>query len=163
SRLNFRLLLGGSLSGNPLPPQYQHAMGGEGTLPGYDLFSLDCGARSRTVHRSLADVDDPEAAAYFPRYGCDAFALFQAEYRGRFTFRMRWDSAPWTDDDEEEVALAAEPTWEFAPDWIVFVDAGRGWNLDSATDEPLAVDVGAGVMIGRVGAFVALPLSGSGG
>lgn len=163
SRLNFRLLLGGSLSGEPLPPQYQHALGGEGSLPGYDLFSLDCGARQRIVHRSAADVEDSGGSRYFPRYGCDAFALFQAEYRGRFSFRIRWDSAPWVDDDEEEMEVGADPAWEFSPDWTIFVDAGRGWNLESATDEELAVDVGAGLMIGRIGAFVALPLSGSGG
>ena len=163
SRLNFRLLLGGSLNGEPLPPQYQHALGGEGSLPGYDLFSLDCQARSQTVYRSLEAASDPAASPDFPRYGCDAFALFQAEYRGRFSFRMHWDSAPWLDDREEQADVEVVDTWEFAPDWTVFVDAGRGWNLESATDEELAVDVGVGLVIGRLGAFVALPLSGQGG
>ena len=163
SRLNFRLLLGGSLDGEPLPPQYQRAMGGEGSLPGYDLFSLDCQARRQTVYRSPESAIDADAAPYFPRYGCDTFALLQAEYRGSFTFRMRWGSAPWADDGEEEYEVDPDPQWEFAPDWTLFVDAGRGWNLDSATDEELAVDVGLGLMIGRLGAFVALPLSGQGG
>lgn len=164
SRLNFRLLLGGSLDGDPLPPQFQHALGGVGSLPGYELFSLDCQARSSTVYRSAQEALDPEASPYVPRYGCDTFALFQAEYRGRFSFRMRWDSAPWLDGrDEEATEVEVDPAWEFTPDWTVFVDAGRGWNLESATDEDLAVDVGVGLMIGRLGAFVALPLSGQGG
>lgn len=164
SRLNFRLLLGGSLNGRTLPPQFQHALGGEGSLPGYDLFSLDCQARTRSVHRSAEDAADPQARRYFPRYGCDTFALLQAEYRGRFSFRMRWDSAPWADDrDDEGSEVGVDPAWEFSPDWTVFVDAGRGWNLDSATDEDLAVDVGVGLVLGRVGAFLALPLTGEGG
>ena len=167
SRLNFRLLLGGSLDGDPLPPQYQHALGGEGSLPGYDLFSVDCGARSQTVFRSAAEASDPVASPFFPRYGCDRFALFQAEYRGRFSFSLRWDSAPWLDDQEEEMELVERQRWEFAPDWIVFVDAGRGWDLENELeedlDEDLAVDVGVGIAIGRLGAFVALPLSGGGG
>lgn len=162
SRLNFRLLVGGSLDGNPLPPQFQHALGGVGSLPGYDLFSLDCGARSSRVFRSPASVGG-SGHAFFPRYGCDTFALLQAEYRGRFTFRMRWDSAPWADDDHPEYGFEREAAHEFAPDWTLFVDAGRGWNLDSASDEDLAVDVGAGLMLGRIGAFVALPLAGEGG
>lgn len=163
SRLNFRLLLGGALDGEPLPPQYQHSLGGEGSLPGYDLFSLDCRARSRVVFRSPDAAADPSATRYFPRYGCDTFALFQAEYRGRFSFRMRWDSAPWLDDREEANEFEPRDTWEFAPDWTVFVDTGRGWNLESATDEELSVDVGVGLAIGRFGAFLALPLSGEGG
>jgi hypothetical protein len=163
SRLNFRLLMGGSLDGDPLPPQFQHSLGGEGSLPGYDLFSRDCQARTRTVFRSASAATDPLASPYFPRYGCDAFALLQAEYRGRFSFRMRWDSAPWLDDREEAADLDERETWEFAPDWTVFVDAGRGWNLESATDEDLAVDVGLGLAIGRLGAFIALPLTGEGG
>jgi hypothetical protein len=163
SRLNFRLLAGGALDGEPLPPQYQHAMGGEGSLPGYDLFDLDCQARSQRVFRSAAEATSPLATPYFPRYGCDLFALFQAEYRGRFSFRLRWDSAPWLDDSEDEVVLEEDRMWEFAPDWTVFVDAGRGWNLESATDEDLSVDVGVGLVLGRLGAFLALPLSGEGG
>src|SRR5690606_22508136 len=42
SDLAFRLFLGGSLDGKPLPPQFQHALGGEGTLPAYPLLSVDC-------------------------------------------------------------------------------------------------------------------------
>ena len=163
SRLNFRLLAGGALDGEPLPPQYQHAMGGEGSLPGYDLFGLDCQARTQRVFRSAEEASAPIATPYFPRYGCDLFTLFQAEYRGRFSFRLRWDSAPWLDESEEEPVVDEERMWEFAPDWTVFVDAGRGWNLESATDEALSVDVGVGLVLGRLGAFLALPLSGEGG
>lgn len=163
SRLNFRLLLGGSLTGDPLPPQYQHALGGEGSLPGYDLFSLDCQARRGNVVRAGLVDEAADPAVYFPRYGCDAFALLQAEYRGRFTFRMRWDSAPWADEGESEIGYDADRAWEFAPDWTLFVDAGRGWTWSNAANESLAVDVGVGLVLGRFGAFLALPLTGDGG
>lgn len=163
SRLNFRFLAGGSLDGGPLPPQYQHALGGEGSLPGYDLFGLDCAARSGHVFRTADAVNDPDAAPYFARYGCDAFALLQAEFRGRFNFRLRWDSAPWLDDTDEVGDFDDRPAWEFAPDWTVFVDAGRAWRMGNDPDEDLAVDVGVGLVLGRLGAFLAIPLTGSGG
>ncbi len=163
SRLNFRMLLGGSLNGDRLPPQYQHALGGEGSLPGFDLFSLDCQARESRVIRAGVDEENGDLAVYYPRYGCDAFALFQAEYRGRFTFRMRWDAAPWADDGAAEIGYESDRAWEFAPDWTLFVDAGRGWSRSGAENESLAVDIGAGLVLGRFGVFLALPLTGDGG
>ena len=94
-RLNFRLVAGGALTDGPLPPQRQHALGGEGSLPGYRLFDLDCGARSRSVQRRTAATPadgsvDLERPIFFPAYGCDRFGLFQAEYRGRLRFRFDW-------------------------------------------------------------------------
>jgi len=36
--LNLRGVLGGALTDTPLPPQFQHALGGPGSLPGFPLF-----------------------------------------------------------------------------------------------------------------------------
>lgn len=158
SRLNFRLLAAGSLDGGGLPPQRQHALGGEGSLPGYPLFHLDCAARESVVYRPESGGG---ATPFFPRYGCDAFALLQAEYRGKFAFRFLWDSVPWADDAEEGEDWSF--VWDFSPDWTVFADAGRGWSYDTGQDEELTADVGLGLLLNRFGVFVAVPVTGGDG
>ena len=45
SRLSLRAFGAGSLRREPVAPQAQMALGGEGSLPGHPRFSLDCGAR----------------------------------------------------------------------------------------------------------------------
>jgi hypothetical protein len=165
SRLNFRVLAGGSMDGSPLPPQRQHALGGEGSLPGFALFSRDCGARRTRIYRA-SDVasraaDAPtELSQYFPAYGCDRFALFQAEYRGDLSLRMKWGSGDEDDGDEgwARAALRHGLNTEFG--WVLFADAGRGWTLDERLDgTDTAVDVGAGIILGRLGIYGAMPVS----
>lgn len=153
SRLNLRLLAGGSLNGADLPPQRQHALGGEGTLPAYPLFALDCGARTGTMR--LPEDAEP----FYPRYGCDGFALFQAEYRGDVTFHL--DPFGWDGDDEDEEGWTGG--WNgIGGDlgWVFFVDAGTGWRRGSALDDNVAVDVGAGILLGDLGIYVAAPVGG---
>lgn len=165
SRLNFRLVAGGSLTGSPLPPQRQHALGGEGSLPGYSLFDMDCGARRASGHR-VADADLESAPRFHPYYGCDAFALVQAEFRGKLSFRIRWNDLPWNDppraveNDEEGRELG----WSLSPDWAIFVDAARAWSYDDLRpDEEVRVDAGAGIVIDRFGIYLAAPLRGGSG
>jgi hypothetical protein len=162
ARLNLRLLAGGSLDGSPLPPQRQHALGGAGTLPGYRLFSLDCGARASEVLRAdeLPPQGSDDAPRFVPAYGCDAFTLLQAEMRGRLGFRFRWDGDPWGD---RPARRGTDAWWISSPDWVVFVDAMRGWSYGSGHHEELAVDVGTGILLDRVGLYLAYPLRGSGG
>lgn len=157
SRLNLRLLLGGALDRNGLPPQRQHALGGEGSLPGYPLFELDCGARSAAVFRP----NDNGTTRFYPRYGCDAFGLVQAEYRGRFSLRFLWDSVPWADEDGENDDLGF--VWDMSPDWAVFVDAARAWTFDQGADEDVRADVGLGIVLNRFGVFAAVPVTGGDG
>jgi hypothetical protein len=43
--------------------------------------------------------------------------------------------------------------------WVFFVDAAGGWtSLDNHHDEPAAVDVGAGILLGDLGMYVATPV-----
>jgi hypothetical protein len=156
-RLNLRGLLGGSLTGAPLPPQRQHALGGEGSLPGYTLLSMDCGAREAVYRRS----DTPATAENraFPYYGCDAFTLLQMEVRGKLDFKLDLDSAPWDDDEGEELGLG----WNIAPDWAFFANGGSGWSFGDRPDEPFRADVGVGLLIERIGIFLAVPLTGDSG
>ncbi len=168
SRLNFRLVAGGALSDSPLPPQRQHALGGEGSLPGYTLFEFDCGARSQLVQRPAVPDDDGapgmgEGAVFFPGYGCDRFALLQAEYRGRLRLRFDWDADPWDDDDDDDDGHEWSTGWSASPDWVLFVDAGRGWAVNRPGTQDIAVDLGLGITLGKAGIFAAVPLNGGSG
>lgn len=166
SRLNFRAIGGGSLDGSPLPPQRQHALGGEGSLPGFPLFSLDCGARREPVFRSddvarRTSPADPLPPQYFPAYGCDRFALGQVEYRGDLRLHLRWngdDDAAGKGEGWARTALRNGLSAGFA--WVLFADAGEGWTLDDRlAGTGTAADVGAGVIIGPLGVYGALPVS----
>jgi hypothetical protein len=153
--LSFRVVGGGSFGAEGLAPQFQHALGGAGSLPGYSLFSADCGARNSTVTRSGNNQ------IFFPYYGCDRMALVSAEYRGGFDFHL--GGFDWEDEDEDD-------DWEWnvdaSPNWIVFFDAARGWasaeskQYGAAHTETL-LDAGAGIVIGDVGIYGAVPLTGT--
>lgn len=147
--LALRAVGGGALDRRPLPPQFQHALGGPGSLPGYAPFDVDCGARGLAVARGGA----ADEQAFFTSYGCDRFALFQAEYRGGFDFRFGGDArhdghGGWRIDG--------------SPNWIVFFDAARGWSFDDndTLDTGTLYDVGAGLLVGGVGVYGAVPLTG---
>lgn len=158
SRLNLRLVAGGSLSGGALPPQRQHALGGAGSLPGYFLLGRDCGAREHTVRV----VESGEAQRFFPRYGCDVFGLFQAEYRGKVVLRFDGHS-PFGGDDDKRPRREWNVSWDSSPEWALFLDAGRGWARGGqGRSEDLALDLGAGLLFGRVGLYTAVPLTDSG-
>jgi cytoskeletal protein CcmA (bactofilin family) len=157
-RLNLRIAVGGSMSVFPLPPQRQHALGGAGTLPGYGLFSLDCGARLYAGTRTVGQ----DRTRFFNGYGCDRFALFQAEYRGDFSVHLPLGGSARSAEDEEgeEGGGWADVRMIDADlNWVFFVDVGAGWtSLDDHHDEPAAVDVGAGILLGDLGVYVATPV-----
>lgn len=162
SDLHLRGILAGSLDGDPLPPQMQHALGGEGSLPGYRPFSIDCGARSRPFSVFRGGDEGAERVPAFSSYGCDRIALFQAEYRGDLSFDI--DIGP---DDEWDDEWDWYPVIDLTPRWAVFFDAGRGWSLadegvDGAflADTRTFMDVGVGLFIGDVGLYWARPLNG---
>ena len=161
--LRVRGYLAGSLDGDPLPPQYQRALGGEGTLPGYATMSLDCGVRS-TAFSVFRQHDDMEVRTpVFAGYGCDRVALFQAEYRGSFSFSMDLDS-----DRQWKREWSWYPDVDLSPSWAVFFDAGRGWTLSQPTEPgylgpttQTAMDIGVGFFLGDVGIYWAWPLNGA--
>jgi hypothetical protein len=150
--LTFRGLFGGALWGGGLPSQYQHALGGEGSVPGYRPFSLDCGARDR---RFLVDRGGDQEV--FLRYGCDRFALFQVEYRGHFSIDLGIDPV----DEETWERWDWYPAVDLSPSWAVFFDAGRGWSrTEGFGDTETAADLGVGLFLGQLGLYWAYPLTG---
>ncbi len=169
SRLNLRMIAGGSLDGAPLPPQRQHALGGEGSLPGFPLFSVDCGARDVPVFRAdeVARLAGSRRAApqYFLDYGCDRFVLFQAEYRGDLSLHLRWTGEENDDEAGDEKSFPRSLRGldtDFG--WVLFADAGGGWGVGPRLgDTDTVVDVGAGILIGRLGIYGAVPVSTGGG
>jgi hypothetical protein len=150
SQLHLRLLASGSMDGNPLPPQHQVALGGEGSIPGHPLFIMDCGARNATLYRGSEEVH--------PFYGCDRAVLGQIEYHGLLPFS--WAPGTTGRGDWEWGALA-----ELWPAWTFFLNGGRGWAVDGlgevapAEDSPFRADVGAGLHLGPLGLYWAYPLN----
>jgi hypothetical protein len=150
SVLGFRFAGGGRLGDNPTPAQRQHMIGGAGSLPGYDMMQFDCGAR-----------EDPTFGTV-PGYGCQRFALFQAEYRTSLNFN-------WRLNDEQVHNYRDVFSMDFDPAIVLFYDAGAAWSTDEnywdhLTDsDNWVADLGGGLELGGFGAYVAYPLTGSGG
>ncbi|HEY8469697.1 MAG TPA: hypothetical protein VIL18_08645, partial [Longimicrobiales bacterium] len=161
--LDFRAVLGGSVTESALPPQFQRALGGPGSLPGYALFGADCGARQTRVELESSRP----APTFFHRYGCDRIALFQAEYRGGLGFHLSWGDGDDGDDFEDD-DWGWDWGWDWDLTWSLFFDAARGWAFDDAdllarTDTGALYDVGAGIVFGDdLGIYAAVPLEGRG-
>lgn len=156
SSLNLRGVAGGALNGVPLPPQYQHALGGVGSLPGHHMFAQDCGARDTKRVFDHETDDGTVRSQVVPSYGCDRFALFQAEFRGNLF--MDWspgwndEGDPWDDD------WTWYPDIDFSPNWAAFFNAGRAWSIEGDDTDTL-MDVGVGIFFGDLGMYFAYPLT----
>ncbi|HLU24338.1 MAG TPA: polymer-forming cytoskeletal protein [Longimicrobiales bacterium] len=167
--LNLRATGGGALGNAPLPPQFQYALGGPGSLPAFRAMTVDCGARAGRARL------DPDGPLFLTGYGCDRFALFQVEYIGSldidFDFgfddrrdrrlgrstaaRRGADKDPWDWDWDWDL--------DVEPRWAVFFDAGRGWAADgSGTVRSTAFhyDAGVGLLFDDFGIYASVPLSG---
>jgi hypothetical protein len=146
SRLALRVVALGSLDARALPPQRQHALGGEGSLPGFGLFAFACGARAAAVQRG--------AQPFYPYYGCDRLALIQLEYQAAFPFGRRLGQR------------AGLGSLAHLARWVAFFDAGRAWIEPAARrgrpggNDDFSVDAGLGIRFGPLGAYWAVPFSG---
>ncbi|HSG80655.1 MAG TPA: BamA/TamA family outer membrane protein, partial [Gemmatimonadota bacterium] len=152
SVLALRLGGGGPLGSDRVPAQRQHYIGGAGSLPGFRMMEFDCGAR--------ASPDFGTA----PGYGCQRFALFQAEYRSSLNFDFRWDHS----SSPRQFDFSRRP-WavDFDPAIVLFYDAGAAWDTDEDFYDHLTIgdnwiaDLGAGFELGGLGLYFAYPLVGS--
>ena len=165
--LNLRFVAEGILNNEVLPPQFQHALGGPGSLPGLPGFPrllddpvdmmpvMDCGARDFRVSTSPTNF---LGTRFFPFYGCDRYVLFQAQLEGYFGFQIADADLDFRD---EGLAL----NLELIPRWVLFFDAAKAWvqgNIGpfSRSDEDLRYDAGGGIAFGDLGFYVAVPLEG---
>jgi cytoskeletal protein CcmA (bactofilin family) len=144
--VDIRVAGGGRVGGGPLPAQRQHALGAEGSLPGYQRFEFDCGWR-----------DEPlPLVGRVPGYGCERFALVQIQYRGAPRFTIAWGGEP-EEPGPEPFRVRLEPAL------VVFYDAGAAWNGEGfwthlTRSDHWFADVGIGVEFGGPGVYVAVPL-----
>lgn len=144
SRLALRAVAAGSPDDDALPPQRQRVLGGEGSLPGFERFAYDCGARA-----------GPRVDGFLPHYGCDRSILLQLE--GRLSLL----------DDGFSLGRALGLDFDLltTPELVAFADAGRAWVEEESLQgrEPgpgsLRYDVGLGLKLGRLGFYLAAPLS----
>jgi outer membrane protein assembly factor BamA len=149
SRVALHALAAGSPDDGPLPPQRQHVLGGEGSLPAFERFAFDCGARADAT---------PLVDGYFAHYGCDRMILLQAEYR--FAFLT---------GESLGRRLGLDFDLVTTPELVLFGDAGRAW-IDAGSEgyrtdrgpPVLRYDAGIGVRLGRLGVYLAVPLGGAG-
>jgi hypothetical protein len=154
--LNIRGVMGGALNDVPLPPQFQHALGGVGSLPGHRMFTQDCGARDVTRVFDRNTDQGVLRSDVFPSYGCDRFALFQAEFRGNLF--MDWGFG-WNDEEDPwEEDWNWYPNIDFSPNWSAFFNAGQAWKVNSSETDTL-MDVGVGLFFGDLGLYFAYPIN----
>jgi hypothetical protein len=150
AQLNLRMVLGGWLSGDPLPLQRRFSVDGPGTLPGYD-FRVSSPMNPLTCTNGTVPGMPGQ---------CDRMALAQIEYRGDLHLDILTD---WDDDD-----YMRNPPQGV---WVVFMDAGRGWLVDGPSSPltyspgevpPLSTfrtDIGFGLDFDVIGLYVAKGMS----
>ncbi|HUF11611.1 MAG TPA: BamA/TamA family outer membrane protein [Longimicrobiales bacterium] len=151
TRVSLRAWAAGAVDGGPLPPQRQHTLGGEGTMPGFELFQFDCGARDAAI--SLGGAEP-----MFSHYGCDRVVLGQASLERTLPFIQPLGRSLGLDFD-----------FGHEPSLALFMDAGRAWIEDGARQGRLggrssfSFDAGLGLRLGRIGFYWAVPLTDEGG
>ena len=113
-RINFRVLAGGWMGGDPLPLQQRLSIGGSAPLPGY-------GFRRTACHDDITDASfaGTQVAA------CDRVLVTQVEYRGHLS--LHWSYGRARPEDE----TAKSPLTLQGPDLVVFGDAGQAWLVGS--------------------------------
>ncbi|MEP7065778.1 MAG: BamA/TamA family outer membrane protein [Gemmatimonadota bacterium] len=154
SQLNFRLVFGAGFGNEQLPLERRFALGGGGTLPGYDF---------RAPYRGpdvLSCNTGPQPVPGFPAQ-CDRMLLGQIEYRhdSRIRLLRQHDSDGGRFRIDRDVAFVA------------FADGGRGWIAGPRVGElryssfsipslnTFKYDAGAGVDLHYVGIYLAKSLT----
>jgi outer membrane protein assembly factor BamA len=149
AQFNVRAVVGGWLSGDPLPLERRLSVGGPGTIPGFDFRSAGDGAPDVASCSAVPAAPDGRPAE------CERIVLGQAEYRTSFHFSMSLFGHRIQNDGA----------------WLLFADAGRGWLVGPRAGPlqyPAAsfpnlrtfmTDVGLGGTIDPVGLYIAKALS----
>jgi hypothetical protein len=150
AQLNVRLVLGGWLSGDPLPLQRRRSIDGPGTVPGFDFRSTG-GIDVGTCSEGIGPAGRPAQ--------CERVGLAQLEYRNDLHVSI------------SPVRGLLRRTLRADGAWVFFADAGRGWlvnapgsplNLGRHDLPPLSsyrTDIGAGLSFEHLGVYVAKALS----
>ncbi len=148
-RSSARLLVGGWLSGDPLPVQRRFSLGGPDVLPGYTFRSQSC---------APAGLTDPGRPAL-----CDRLIALQVEVRTRTRVGLPIPSPDAYLTGLQRLFAIREP------DIIIFGDAGKAWITGAGPgrvpNDKIPVlreweyDVGFGIDAGGLGFYLTQPLS----
>jgi hypothetical protein len=111
-RINFRVLAGGWLGGDPLPLQQRLSIGGSAPMPGYGFRRTACNG----------DITDAAFAGTQVAL-CDRVLLTQVEYRGHLSLHWSYGKSR----PEDETGKSKSPFTLQGPDLVVFGDAGQAW------------------------------------
>jgi hypothetical protein len=136
AKIAMRAIVAGSIKGDSLPTFRQQSLGGEASLPAYELHEFDCGAHE------------------IGGYGCDRVALVQLEYQSNFRAFSRVARKLGRDFGLLDNIR-----------WVAFVNSGRAWNEAEAGGprsrgtSDFVTDAGVGLKFGVLGFYWALPLS----
>jgi hypothetical protein len=149
--LNLRFVIGGWMSGDPLPLERRLSIDGPGTVPGFHF-------------RTTGDVDVGTCSSGAAPPGspaqCERIALGQLEYRSDLRLSISEGSG-----EARRTKFRADGAWVF------FADAGRGWlvnapgnplNYERTELPPLSsyrTDLGVGLDFDRFGVYLAKALS----
>jgi hypothetical protein len=164
AQINLRAVVGGWLTGDPLPIQRRVSVDGPGSLPGFDFRSERGGIDVGSCNFGLAVPGLPAQ--------CDRVALAQVEYRGDISFDFGFG-------DWDDGLHYRHRAGRMSAAWVVFADAGRGWlvggenaigSVEGLTYErdqfpPLSTfrtDVGIGLDFGGFGVYAAKSVSNPG-
>jgi hypothetical protein len=109
-QLNLRAVLGGWLSGDPLPLERRFSVTGPGALAGFD-FRRPTAVATDPGQCTVLGLQPAGSPAQ-----CERMAMAQLEMRGAVHLGL-----PFSDELWEHVAVHT------AARWVVFADAGRGW------------------------------------
>jgi hypothetical protein len=151
SALNLRVVLGGWLSGDPLPLERRLSIDGPGTVPGFNFRTSGAGDVG-TCATSDAPPGRPAQ--------CERIGLAQLEYRSDLHLAL---------SDGGEGARRTRFRADGA--WIFFADAGRGWLVNAPGSSlnfgrhdfpPLSTyrtDLGAGLDFDLFGIYLAKAIS----
>jgi hypothetical protein len=146
SQLNLRVVMGGWVSGDPLPLERRLSIDGPGTVPGFDFRTTVDGTDVGTCSVGISPPGRPAQ--------CERVALAQLEYR-----------------NDLHISVSRGARFRADGAWVFFADGGRGWLVNSPGSPinigrhdfpPLSsyrTDIGAGLDFDVLGVYLAKALS----
>jgi outer membrane protein assembly factor BamA len=155
SQLNFRLVLGGGFGDDALPLERRFALGGAGTLPGYDFRNSFRGPDVLSCNGGPEQIPGQPAQ-------CDRMLLGQIEFRHDSRIRLFGRRDP---DGAQRFRVDRDVAF------VGFLDGGRGWIAGPRLGEirypsgaipslnTFKYDAGAGVDLHYVGVYLAKSLT----
>ncbi len=141
TQLDGRIVAGGWVSGDELPLERKLSVTGPGVLPGYEFRETQDGPDvMQCAARGVVPSDNPVM--------CDRIVLGQLELRTQLA------SHPFDIFNTPALRLRSVG-FTASPVGVFFVDVGRGWRTTTPWPSSYKADVGAGLDLGLIGAYVA--------